>query len=184
MFNLLKKYNALLEVDMMSPKERTASLRGVFNRDIQNNASFCFKEKKIYPIPADGMDKMEILFAHLTTKVTDKVTMHREYDRERSIRLHWIKHHVDEQKKDDMMIFSIVNGRDKRTYIYDKVEKYVIVLEPKEAKKQNSPYITIPYNRQQLADYLSVDRSAMSNELCKMRDEGLLEFEKNRFQLL
>ena len=52
-----------------------------------------------------------------------------------------------------------------------------------EAKKQNSPYIEIPFNRQQLADYLSVDRSAMSNELCKMRDEGLLEFEKNRFKL-
>ena len=53
-----------------------------------------------------------------------------------------------------------------------------------EAKKQNSSHITIPFNRQQLADYLSVDRSAMSNELCKMRDEGLLEFEKNRFNLL
>ena len=52
-----------------------------------------------------------------------------------------------------------------------------------EAKKQNCPYITIPFNRQQLADYLSVDRSAMSNELCKMRDAGLLEFEKNRFNL-
>ena len=52
-----------------------------------------------------------------------------------------------------------------------------------EAKKQNSASITLPFNRQQLADYLSVDRSAMSNELCKMRDEGLLEFEKNRFRL-
>ena len=52
-----------------------------------------------------------------------------------------------------------------------------------EAKKQNSVSITLPFNRQQLADYLSVDRSAMSNELCKMRDEGLLEFEKNRFRL-
>ena len=52
-----------------------------------------------------------------------------------------------------------------------------------EAKKQNSPYVTIPFNRQQLADYLSVDRSAMSNELCKLRDDGLLEFEKNRFRL-
>lgn len=41
----------------------------------------------------------------------------------------------------------------------------------------------IPFNRQQLADYLCVDRSAMSNELCKMRDEGLLVFDKNRFQL-
>ena len=52
-----------------------------------------------------------------------------------------------------------------------------------EAKKQGSSSIVIPFNRQQLADYLSVDRSAMSNELCKMRDEGLLTFEKNRFRL-
>ena len=41
----------------------------------------------------------------------------------------------------------------------------------------------IPFNRQQLADYLCVDRSAMSNELCKMRDEGLLAFDKNHFHL-
>ncbi len=53
-----------------------------------------------------------------------------------------------------------------------------------EAKKQKSGEITIPFNRQQLADFLSVDRSAMSNELSKMRDEGLIIFEKNRFELL
>lgn len=53
-----------------------------------------------------------------------------------------------------------------------------------EAKKQNSSSITIPFNRQQLADFLSVDRSAMSNELCRMRNEGLLTFEKNQFTLL
>jgi len=62
-------------------------------------------------------------------------------------------------------------------------EKLISYLS-EEAKKQSSANITIPFNRQQLADYLSVDRSAMSNELCKMRDEGLLEFEKNRFKLL
>lgn len=53
-----------------------------------------------------------------------------------------------------------------------------------EAKRQKSSIFAIPFNRQQLADYLSVDRSAMSNELCKMRDEGLLTFERNRFSLL
>ena len=53
-----------------------------------------------------------------------------------------------------------------------------------EAKRQNSSEFSIPFNRQQLADYLSVDRSAMSNELCKMRDEGLLEFERSAFKLL
>ncbi len=43
-------------------------------------------------------------------------------------------------------------------------------------------WFTIPLNRQQLADYLCVDRSAMSWELCRMRDEGMLEFHKNRFR--
>ena len=53
-----------------------------------------------------------------------------------------------------------------------------------EAKRQNSSHFTIPFTRQQLADFLCVDRSAMSNELCKMRDEGLLQFAKNQFVLL
>lgn len=52
-----------------------------------------------------------------------------------------------------------------------------------ESKRQNSRSFTIPFNRQQLADFLSVDRSAMSNELCKMRDEGMLVFHKNEFTI-
>ncbi len=53
-----------------------------------------------------------------------------------------------------------------------------------ESKRQNSSTFVIPFNRQQLADFLSVDRSAMSNELCKMRDEGLIKFEKSKFILI
>lgn len=62
-------------------------------------------------------------------------------------------------------------------------EKLISYLS-QESKRQKSAEITIPFNRQQLADFLSVDRSAMSNELCKMRDEGLLTFRKNVFRLL
>lgn len=62
-------------------------------------------------------------------------------------------------------------------------EKLISFLS-EEAKRQSSRTFTISFNRQQLADFLSVDRSAMSNELCKMRDEGLLTFEKNKFTLL
>ena len=62
-------------------------------------------------------------------------------------------------------------------------EKLIAYLS-EEAKRQNSGAFSIPFNRQQLADFLSVDRSAMSNKLCKLRDEGLIEFEKNRFRLL
>jgi CRP-like cAMP-binding protein len=41
----------------------------------------------------------------------------------------------------------------------------------------------IPFNREELAGYLSVNRSALSIELGKMRDEGLIEFRKNHFEL-
>ena len=42
----------------------------------------------------------------------------------------------------------------------------------------------IPFDRQQLADYLNLDRSAMSKELGRMRDEGLIQTNKNHFILL
>jgi len=42
----------------------------------------------------------------------------------------------------------------------------------------------IPFSRSGLADYLCVDRSAMSRELGKMRDEGILEFHKNWFRII
>lgn len=52
-----------------------------------------------------------------------------------------------------------------------------------QAAKNNSPEFTIPFNRQQMADYLNVDRSALSGELSKMRKEGILTFHKNHFEL-
>ena len=52
-----------------------------------------------------------------------------------------------------------------------------------QAIRENSDSFTIPFNRQQLADYLSVDRSALSKEMGKMRDEGILNFSKNHFEL-
>ena len=62
-------------------------------------------------------------------------------------------------------------------------EKLISYLS-EESKRQNSRNFVISFNRQQLADFLSVDRSAMSNELCKMRDDGLLTFDRNSFTLL
>jgi CRP-like cAMP-binding protein len=53
-----------------------------------------------------------------------------------------------------------------------------------QAKKENSRSFAIPFNREELAAYLSVDRSAMSAELCRMRDDGILLFKKNKFELL
>ncbi len=52
-----------------------------------------------------------------------------------------------------------------------------------ESQKAESGKFDIPFNRQELADYLSVDRSAMSSELGRMRSEGLIEYTRNHFIL-
>ena len=53
-----------------------------------------------------------------------------------------------------------------------------------QALAAGSSEFDIPMDRQQLADYLAVDRSAMSAALGKLRDEGVLTFRKNHFRLL
>lgn len=52
------------------------------------------------------------------------------------------------------------------------------------ALKEHARSFTILFDRQQLADYLNVERTALSKELGKMRREGLIDFHKNHFEVL
>ncbi len=47
----------------------------------------------------------------------------------------------------------------------------------------NKKSFLVPYNREELANYFSVDRSSLSRELAKMKEEGLIDFNKNKFTL-
>ncbi len=144
--NLLKKYNALLELDSLSPRDREKSLMGVFNKDIVNNLSFKFQGKQINPTPQDGAISMNILFMHLTTQIIDEKTREREFELHRSRRLHWIKHHIDERKKENMLVFSLKEPFGFRTYVFDVDENYVIVLEP--LREKNEYYLLTAFHIQ------------------------------------
>ncbi len=137
--NLLKKYPELLEIIHLSYYERIKSLKGIFKRDIEKNPDFSFKLKTIRPIKGEE-PAMQIMFKHLTTEEIEdtddsgRKVKKRIFEIDRSRRLHWIKHHIEERRKDKIEVFSYtdrVNGKNTiRTYIYDKDEKYVIILEP------------------------------------------------------
>lgn len=62
----------------------------------------------------------------------------------------------------------------------DKLMAYLLC----QAKENNSNSFTIPYDRQELADYLEVERSGLSAQISKLRKEGVLESRKNYFKLL
>ncbi|WP_340012508.1 Crp/Fnr family transcriptional regulator [Paenibacillus sp. FSL H7-0690] len=53
-----------------------------------------------------------------------------------------------------------------------------------QTKKNNSACFEIPFTRSDLADYLTVDRSALSRELQRMAQDGLIRFNRNQFELL
>lgn len=53
-----------------------------------------------------------------------------------------------------------------------------------QAKKRGKLEFSIAFDRQQLADYLNVDRSALSNEISKMQKEGIIKVNKNHFVIL
>ena len=70
----------------------------------------------------------------------------------------------------------VLSGRTTR----DKLMEYL----QGEAARQGGGEFVIPYDRQGLADYLEVDRSGLSAEIGKLRREGVLACERNRFRLL
>ena len=53
-----------------------------------------------------------------------------------------------------------------------------------EARNHGCRSFTIPFNRTDLANYLDADRSALTRELARMKEEGLIDFTKNNFELL
>ncbi len=69
----------------------------------------------------------------------------------------------------------ILSKRTTRERIMEYLEKI--------AAEQGSRRVRIPLSRVGLAEYICVDRSAMTRELSKMQKEGVLKFNKNEFEL-
>ena len=140
--NLLKQYNQLLELLYSNHYDNVNSIKNVFYRDFNVNKPLIFNNKNILPTPADGEDKIERLFNHLTRKEVDFITKKREFDSERAIRIHWIKYHlINISKLNTLISFKIAD--ENRVYVLDKKEKYVVILEP--LRQQDAYYLLSAY---------------------------------------
>lgn len=80
------------------------------------------------------------------------------------------------KNRDYMQKIEIVS---KRT-IREKLLTYLSI----QAQAQNARYFELPLGRLELADYLCVDRSALTRELSKMKQEWLIDYDKNCFRIL
>jgi hypothetical protein len=140
--NLTKKYAQLLDIGQYNEYQRKESLMRVFKRDIEDNSKFQFRKKQIRPTKKEGELPMQTLYRHLTTKEDKDEKGNklgtRTFEMARSIRLHWIKVHLEENTKTSVEVFSYEDRVDRkdivRTYIYNKTSEYVIILEPQKSK--------------------------------------------------
>lgn len=85
-------------------------------------------------------------------------------------------HIIAKKNRDLMRKIEVVS---KRT-IREKILTYLSL----QAQIQDSRYFEIPLGRMELAEYLCVDRSALTRELAKMKDEGLIDYDRNCFRIL
>ena len=83
---------------------------------------------------------------------------------------------IADKNRDLMRKVDVVS---KRT-IREKLLAYLSI----QAQVQKTRYFEIPLGRVELAEYLCVDRSAMTRELAKMKEDGLIDFDKNCFRIL
>ena len=83
---------------------------------------------------------------------------------------------IADKNRDLMRKVDIVS---KRT-IREKLLTYLSI----QAQAQGSRYFEIPFGRVELAEYLCVDRSALTRELAKMKADGLIDYDKNCFRIL
>lgn len=152
--NILKQYPELLELAALSERDRNKELRRIFKRDIEDNNNFSFREQRIYPTKVEGKADMDRLFTHLTCEAVEAknedgtIYKKRVFELNRSQRLHWINHHVNERTPENITVFNEeVRDSKKRkvtkTYIYDQVEAYVIVLEQ---QRSNAFYLLTAYH--------------------------------------
>ena len=85
-------------------------------------------------------------------------------------------HIIANKNRDLMRKVEVVS---KRT-IREKLLAYLSI----QAQTQESRYFEIPLGRVELAEYLCVDRSALTRELVKMKEDGLIDYDRNCFRML
>lgn len=71
-----------------------------------------------------------------------------------------------------------------RILSYDRLRQRVASYLMEQYRIQDSPQLTLPHNRQEMADYLGMPRPSLSRELQSLKDDGLIRYHRNEFELI
>ena len=134
--------------------------------------SFACAETKELPISIVANDPCEIMFidcSHILHTCHNNCGFHQQL----------IFNLMKDLASKTILFHQKIEITSKRT-TRDKLLAYLML----EAKRANSNSFDISFDRQELADYLDVDRSGLSAEISKMKKEGIIDNVKNHFVIL
>lgn len=134
--------------------------------------AFAYSEAKIIPVDIIADELCEVMFIdciRITQPCCNSCDFHKQiiYNLMRALAIKNIMFHQR---------IEITSKRSTR----EKLMAYLVM----QAKVNKKNSFDIPYDRQELADYLEVDRSGLSAEISKLRREGIIDSNKNHFELL
>lgn len=145
-------------------------LAHVFSGDIFGEAFSC-AEEKVLPVGVTAAEDSEILlidYRKIVTTCSSACLFHARL----------VMNMLRILAEKNMQLTRKIEHLSKRT-TREKLLSYL----SDQAVHATGQHVEIPFNRQELADYLCVDRSALSRELGQMQSEGLVEYDKNSFTL-
>ena len=134
--------------------------------------AFSFARVECLPVSVTAAEKTEVLFINCERIITVCPSACEFHNR-------LVRNMLKILAEKNMTLTQKIGHMGKRT-TREKILSYL----SEQAKKAGGESFTIPLNRQEMADYLAVDRSAMSKELGRLKEEGQISFHKNQFQLL
>lgn len=67
---------------------------------------------------------------------------------------------------------------------YDSIRKKIANIILLEYSKQKNTYLTLPFCRKKMAELLNIPRPSLSRELMKMKDEGIIDYHRNRLKIV
>ena len=165
---------------MLSGAAESVSYDYYGNRSIINqiNSSdlfgeaFACAEAKALPVSIETVERSEVMLincSHILHTCSNNCAFHQQM----------IYNLMKDLAKKTILFHKRIEVTSKRT-TRDKLLAYLDIM----AKEKNSRSFDIPFDRQELADYLEVERSGLSAEISKLRKEGILESNKKHFKLL
>ena len=171
----ISKIGIILNGSILITKDDIMGNRNILTSISQSELfgeTFVCSDIKYIPVTVTASQKCEILFIEFS-RITQTCTSNCNFHNTLIKNMLYIISSKNILLNNKIEILSAKTTRDKLMAYFN-----IQIIKNKTNK------FKIPFNRDALADFLNLNRSSMSRELSKMRDENIIKFNKNEFEIL